>query len=79
VFLLIDTRPPPAPDGRDPVEPNWRIVGWALVCLGLLVLAVRDTGSGAGVVLVLLALFAALKAFDAFLGGDGRGLRDWRQ
>ena len=80
--MLIDTREPPRPPepgDRAPVEPDWRLWGWLLASVGLLVLGAREDAPGVAVVLVLAALFAGVKAFDAFGGGNARGLRDWRQ
>jgi hypothetical protein len=77
--LLIDTRqPPPEPPGRRP-HLDWRPSRASV--LGV-VLLVTGTTSGGGIVSLALVLvgfalgcFALLRA----VGGDGRGLSEYRQ
>jgi hypothetical protein len=83
MLMLIDAREPPGrapgPGPPDPIEPNWRLWGWIAGSVALLVLAQQELSDPVAVVLVFGAFFAACKAFDTVVGGDGRGLRDWRQ
>ncbi len=83
MVMLIDAReppgPPPRPDGREPVEPNWPLWCWIASCVGLFALAHGELPHPVGAVLLLLGFYAACKAFDAAVGGSSTGLRDWRQ
>jgi hypothetical protein len=78
--MLIDTREhEPEPRPRRPRRDiDWRLWFWTFQSAGLFVAA----SSLAGFVAVGLAfggLFASLRLLDAFCGGWGRGLHDYKQ
>jgi hypothetical protein len=81
--MLVHDREPPerpsGPPGREPVEPDWRLLAWIATAVALFFLGFREPDPSASFALVFAGFFAALKAFERVVGGDGRGLRDWRQ
>jgi hypothetical protein len=69
--------PDPAPSGRPPWEPNWRLWRWIIAAVAFAIAADRSEGV-ASLVLVVAVFALVCKAVDELMPG-GDGLREYRQ
>jgi hypothetical protein len=74
--VLIDDRVPPD-QGRQPVDVNWRLVGWLAAAAVLVFAGVHATGFVAYLILCA-TVYAVCKALVS-VGTYEFGLREWRQ
>jgi len=74
--VLIDDQVP-SDAGRQPVEPNWRLIGWLAAAAILVFAGIHATGFVAYLILCA-TVFAVCKAAVS-VGSYEFGLREWRQ
>jgi hypothetical protein len=74
--VLIDDRFP-SDDARQPIEPNWRVVGWT-VAAGVLIYAGLHTAGFVAYLILCATVYALCRALLSVHSYDF-GLREWRQ
>jgi hypothetical protein len=74
--VLIDDRTP-APDPREPIDVNWRLVGWLAVAAVLVFAGLRTTGFVAYLI-ICATVYAVCRALLSVRTYD-LGLREWHQ
>ena len=74
--MLIDDRIPPD-EPREPIDVNWRVVGW-LVAAGVLVFAGLHASGFVAYLILCATVYAVCRALVS-IGGYDLGLREWRQ
>jgi hypothetical protein len=74
--VLIDDRVPPD-EGRRPIEPNWRLIGW-LTAAAVLVFAGIHTRGFVAYLILCATVYAVCRAAVS-VGSYDFGLREWRQ
>jgi hypothetical protein len=74
--VLIDDRVPPD-DGRQPIEPNWRLIGW-LAAAAILVFAGIHASGFVAYLILCATVYSVCKALVS-VGSYEFGLREWRQ
>ena len=75
--MLIDDRVPPPEQDRQPIEPNWRVIGW-LAAAGVLVFAGVHTSGFIAYLIICATVYAVSRALVSVSSYDF-GLREWRQ
>ena len=74
--MLIDDRTP-APGPREPIDVNWRLVGWLAVAAVLVFAGLRTTGFVAYLI-ICATVYAVCRALLSVRTYD-LGLREWHQ
>jgi hypothetical protein len=74
--VLIDDRMP-SDDGRQPIEVNWRVVGWLAAAAILIFAGIHATGFVAYLI-VCATVYAICRAVTGAVD-YWEGLREWRQ